>query len=34
MDTFLLTVKLGFHEGPNLIVDFPRFLKCVPKSSF
>ena len=29
MDTFLLTVKLGFHEGPNLIVDFLRFLKWV-----
>lgn len=29
MDTFLLTVKLGFHGGPNLIVDFLRFLKCV-----
>ena len=29
MDTFLLTVKLGFHEGPNFTVDFLRFLKCV-----
>lgn len=29
MDTFLLTVKLGFHGGPNLTVDFLRFLKCV-----